>query len=292
MERRPLVISWGEILWDLFPDEPRLGGCAANVAFHLAQLGTRASLVSRLGEDALGDRALRELRASSVEVDLVQRDAQMPTGTVRVEIEQGEPRFSMTDRAAWDRIEWSEAIGVAIAAADVFCFGTLAQRTQVGSDSLRRAWSAGGPRTRLVCDVNLLRPHPTRAVVEDSLRAADVVKLNESEREWLRDLFGVRDPIGWMLGELGVEMVALTRGEHGCVLFGGDRPPVRAVPERVANAGDRVGAGDAFTATLCALLPVGRDLEQIAEVANRVAAHVATQTGAMPRLPEALRLFA
>ena len=56
-----LFISWGELLWDLFPDGPRLGGAAANLAYHLARLGRPAQLVSRVGNDELGRRAVSEL---------------------------------------------------------------------------------------------------------------------------------------------------------------------------------------------------------------------------------------
>jgi fructokinase len=58
------VVIWGELLWDRFPvaaapasaaaadDGARLGGAPANVAWHLAQAGGWARLVTRLGDDA------------------------------------------------------------------------------------------------------------------------------------------------------------------------------------------------------------------------------------------------
>ncbi|MCE7893681.1 MAG: hypothetical protein DYH12_28955, partial [Sorangiineae bacterium PRO1] len=57
VERSPRIVAFGELLFDLFPDGPRLGGAAANMAFHAAALGARALLVSRVGDDPLGRRA-------------------------------------------------------------------------------------------------------------------------------------------------------------------------------------------------------------------------------------------
>ena len=61
------VVSWGELLWDVFADEERLGGCACNVAYHLAALGESVSLVSRVGNDERGEAALRRLREVGVD---------------------------------------------------------------------------------------------------------------------------------------------------------------------------------------------------------------------------------
>jgi len=54
---------------------------------------------------------------------------------------------------------------------------------------------------------------------------------------------------------------------------------------------DTVGAGDAFTATLVIGLLQGIDLEIINQHANRVAAYVCSQSGAVPSLPPELLEF-
>jgi len=52
-----VIVCWGELLWDLFPSGPALGGAAANVAVNLLRLGATPLLVSRVGRDALGNQA-------------------------------------------------------------------------------------------------------------------------------------------------------------------------------------------------------------------------------------------
>lgn len=282
------VVSWGELLWDLFPDGPRLGGAAANVARHLAALGDDVALVSRVGADELGREALRRLAEYGVDTRWVQVDPKNPTGTVRVELDHGEPRFSIVERVAWDAIEWNEGVADVIGHADVLCYSTLAQRTALGFGALRTALGAVQPSCFTVCDLNLRPPFETREVVEASLARATVVKLNEREAERVAQLFGAVDPVAWLLAR-GVRLVALTRAERGSVLATTrERWDHSGVPLS-STTGDPVGAGDAFVATLAHHLARGTPQAQAQDHANRVASFVASQPGGMPELPNALR---
>ena len=56
------------------------GGAESNVARHLAALGFDTHWLSRLGDDALGDRILASLSESGVTVESVTRDPINPTG--------------------------------------------------------------------------------------------------------------------------------------------------------------------------------------------------------------------
>jgi fructokinase len=61
---QPRVAGIGEILWDRFPDGDRLGGAPANFAFHAAQLGASAQIVSRIGNDRDGEGLANLLNTS------------------------------------------------------------------------------------------------------------------------------------------------------------------------------------------------------------------------------------
>ncbi|HEY4107162.1 MAG TPA: PfkB family carbohydrate kinase, partial [Polyangiaceae bacterium] len=182
-------IAWGELLWDLFPDGPRLGGAAANAAYHAHCLGANALLVSRVGDDELGARARSELFARGVETRAIQIDDTAPTGTVNVEFGDGEPRYRIATGVAWDRIGYQPELGEVFAEADVICFGTLAQRSPLGFDAIERALS-NAPKTALrLCDLNVREPFATRAIVDRALGLASIVKLNEGEVATLSRLF-------------------------------------------------------------------------------------------------------
>src|SRR5688572_18194797 len=80
----PRTICFGELLLRLSPPgyerllqspllEANFGGGEANVAVSLAQFGLNSSFVTRLPANALGDAALRALRAEGVGVDSILR---------------------------------------------------------------------------------------------------------------------------------------------------------------------------------------------------------------------------
>ena len=280
------LVSWGELLWDLFPDGARLGGAAANLAYHAAQLGCHSLLVSRVGDDDLGRRALEELGRAGVDLGCVQIDAEAATGSVRVEVNDGEPRFSIEQRAAWDAIAYDAALATRLGGADVFCYNTLAQRQPLGSRALSQALADVGPDCIRFCDLNLRPPFFDAETVIASVSSADVVKLNQAEADYLARHTGGRDVQSWLF-DRGVELVALTRGAGGALLA---TPSERFEhPGLAAEAGgDSVGAGDAFSAALAFHLARATELGVALERASRLGAYVASRTGAMPPLPDTL----
>ena len=74
------LLCVGEMLWDVLPDGEYLGGAPLNVAVHAARLGFDARLVSRVGDDERGHRALEAIAALGIDPALVQRDVRYPTG--------------------------------------------------------------------------------------------------------------------------------------------------------------------------------------------------------------------
>lgn len=283
---RRSVICWGELIWDLFPDGPRLGGCAANVAYHVSRLGSPARLVSRVGNDELGRGAVEFLRGAGVDTSLVQVDPRAPTGVVRIGIAAGEPQFSIVTEAAWDRIDIGADVRGALAEAKVLYFGTLAQRTPLGATTLRAAVAACARDCVRVCDLNVRPPFVTPEAMDFSVRTADVIKLNEREAEFISKSFGCNDVIDWLFEQPQLRLVALTRGSKGSVLVTRTRRvETDAVRYESADA-DAVGAGDAFAAVLSHHAAMMDDLERLGVLANRYAGFVASQRGAMPFVPD------
>jgi hypothetical protein len=61
------IVAIGELLWDLLPDGPHLGGAPFNVAVNLHRLGRPTVLVSAAGADDAGDRAISEVERWGVD---------------------------------------------------------------------------------------------------------------------------------------------------------------------------------------------------------------------------------
>lgn len=279
------VVIWGEVLWDRFPDGARLGGAPANVAWHLGLAGGWAQLVSRIGNDADGERALARL-STVCDVSLVQIDPERATGEVEVTIADGEPRYRLMPGRAWERIAWTCDVERAITEAGVLVYGTLAQRTSAGLDGWRAAVAAARGTCLKVCDVNLRKSengHPENGpAVMEAIAAADVVKVNDRELATLAAWQGWADPIRELRQR---RVLAVTHGAGGSTLYG--ESDVIEIPGMPASkGGDNVGCGDAFIAILVHGMTLGWDLGLSGRVASRWAAAVAEERGATPELTE------
>ena len=282
-----LVVCWGEVLWDMFPDEPRLGGAPANVAHHLAKLGRKVALVSRVGDDELGRRALASMRAAGIIVDGVQVDAHRPTGYVEVTISRKEPSYQLAGGCAWEEIQLDAEAEALLRRGSALCFGTLSQRSPMGREELARALAAAPPGCLKVCDPNLRPSHLDEQVLRASLATADLVKLNAREAAIVGEHIQPSDPVRWLLEETGALWVAVTRGEHGSVVFSRqDRHEHPGFP--AAPGGDNVGAGDAFLAALIDRTLRKTPLAAANAAANRYASLVASRKGATPDIARAL----
>jgi len=286
------IVGIGEILWDLLPSGKQLGGAPANFTCHAWALGAEARLVSRVGEDALGREIIERWGVRGILTDTIAVDKERLTGTVSVELDaNGQPKYTIHERVAWDRIEADDAALDAVGRADAVCFGTLAQRTKSSRAAIAVLLAATRPDALRIFDVNLRPPFVARDVIVESMKPANVLKLNEHELPVLADIFSLSgssaEQIAALAGRFGLRLVALTRGGEGSLLFGdgvlSDHPGLKA------TVLDTVGAGDAFTAALTLGLLHRWDLERINQHANEVAAFVCSQSGATPKLPEALR---
>ncbi|MBX9584342.1 MAG: carbohydrate kinase [Gemmataceae bacterium] len=286
------AVGIGEVLWDLLPDGPQLGGAPANFAYHAAALGAEARVVSRVGRDDRGRELVRRLGELGVRTDAVEEDPAAPTGTVTVEVAaDGQPRYVIHKGVAWDRLAGEEAGRRAVAAADVVCFGTLAQRAEPSRTAIRALLQHTRPDALRVFDVNLRQHYDTPELIAGSLAVANVLKVNEPELALLADLFGLpagdRGRVAELARRFGLRAVAYTRGGQGSLLHSGggwsDHP---GVPTAVV---DTVGAGDSFTAALALGLLFGWPLDLAHGRAAAVAAYVCSRPGGTPELPHELR---
>ncbi|MEW5818192.1 MAG: PfkB family carbohydrate kinase, partial [Spirochaetota bacterium] len=131
------IVSFGEALWDLLPDGPVLGGAPLNLAYRINTLGHKGIILSRLGNDDLGKRALEALKNLRMDTGFIQIDAGHNTGTVHVHLDElKNPHFEIVGNAAYDFIEPSAAMTDVVKNADCLCFGTLVQRTEVSRKTL------------------------------------------------------------------------------------------------------------------------------------------------------------
>lgn len=278
------VLVWGEVLWDRFPDGAQLGGAPANVAWHLGQAGAWAQLVSRVGDDEWGHKAMAQL-SQLVDINLIQVDPARGTGEVLVVLQDGEPRYSLVPDRAWEHIELTPAVRASFDDAGAFVYGTLSQRSPAGLASWRRALAELPSGVLKVCDPNLRPVDLSPTVLGEAIEAADVLKINERELALLGAAMGWKDPIEALRAKPRV--LAVTRGAAGSTIYAEDRV-IEVAGVAARPGGDSVGCGDAYLAILIHGAISGWNLEDSGPAASRWAAEVASRRGATPLFEEEL----
>jgi fructokinase len=287
------VVGIGEVLWDLLPGGPQLGGAPANFACHARALGADASVVTRVGDDELGHRILDRFRKMCLPLNTVQVDPVAPTGTASVTLNpSGIPQFHLQENVAWDRLVVTEHLLNIVQTADAICFGTLAQRGVVSRSAIQRLLAVASADALRIFDVNLRGSFYSRDVIDQSLALANVLKLNSDELPILGEMFSIgggtpRSQIQSLAKMFQLRIVALTCGEKGSLIYAeGVWSEQVPAPTPVV---DTVGAGDSFTAALVMGLLAGMPLQDAHAFANEVSTFVCSQPGATPALPQAFR---
>lgn len=286
------VIGIGEVLWDLLPSGPQLGGAPANFACHAHALGAQTAVVTRVGNDNFGRIIQQRFEKMGVANGTVQVDNQAPTGTVTVSLSgNGIPHFVIHEPVAWDRLILTPDALDAIQTADAVCFGTLAQRHEQARNTIQKLVAAVPKNTLRILDINLRQKYFSREIIEQSLHLADILKLNDVELVILADMFDLKGSTRSQLELLAIKfdlkMIALTRGPAGSLLFrDGQWSDCPSIPIEVV---DTVGAGDAFTAMLAMGMLHRLSLDKINALADEAARYVCSCAGATPPLPETIR---
>ncbi len=285
------VVGLGEVLWDLLPSGPQLGGAPANFAWHARQLGAEVRVVTRVGNDSYGRRIFQRFQQMGIDWATVQVDQKLATGTATVLLDgTGKPQFSINSNVAWDALSFTDEALDAVRTAHAVCFGTLAQRTASASAVIQRLVAAGNSSSLRVLDLNLRQSFYSKQIIERSLEICNVLKLNDAELMTLSSVLGLKGSIKQEIEQLsrqyGLQMVALTRGENGSLLYqSGNWSEFAASQVQVV---DTVGAGDAFTAALILGLLNQFNLQDLHRIAVEVANYVCCRPGATPPLPENL----
>lgn len=245
-------------------------------------------MVSAVGNDIRGQKAIEILRSYGVDTSLIQVIAGSSTGTVGVQIDAaGKPAFTIHRNSAWDQLTWSDALAGRIQSADAVCFGTLGQRSLTSMITIRRCLEAASAAGIMrVLDINLRSPFFDDTMIRESIPLASILKL--SDEELPRVCRACNLPTEHSLSELAqnlrsmfdLEVIVVTRGADGAMMV--TRSEVLEQPGIPTIVRDTVGAGDAFTAAFVMGL-----LQKEAHAANlfqacTVAAKVCSHAGAVP----------
>lgn len=276
------IICYGEMLWDIFPKESIAGGAPMNVALQLHHLGLNVEMISRIGDDKLGNKLLAFVKDFGLSDTFIQKDPVHPTGTVIVNDQDKENiRYEIVKPAAWDYIQWTEDMGKALKNADALIFGTLAARSMESKATLDKLLET--PVLKIV-DINLRAPFYSADLIEHLLTKANILKINEDELTLLADFYDLPSKMEAALEKLNelfdFDLICITLGSKGAALY--QDGEIISHPGYPVTVKDTVGAGDAFLAGFVSRYLTNETPEKTLDFASALGALVATYSGGTP----------
>ena len=277
------IIGLGEILWDMLPTGKQLGGAPANFAYHVCRLGGNGWAVSAISDDELGREIKNTL--STKKLNTILEEVNEPTGTVQVTLDAtGVPTYDITEGVAWDHIPFTERIGNLAKETSAVCFGTLAQRSPESRATIHKFIESMPAGSLKVFDINLRQKYYDEKIISDSLRLADILKINDEELEIVSRMLCLtgtsEERCRAISREFNLKFVILTMGGDGSKVILEDRVHL-STPGKI-NIVDTVGAGDSFTAAFMLAYLRGESIEKAHTLATEVSSYVCTKAGAMP----------
>jgi len=283
----PLIICFGEVLWDVFPTHKEIGGAALNVALRLSSLGNDVSMISSVGNDNDGKKLISFIATNNINADEIQINKEFETSQVKVILDKkGSATYNIEFPCAWDNIQLNEELKEFVKKSDAFIFGSLVARNKVSKHTLLELLKVAKYK---IFDVNLRPPHYTMDVLSKLMEEANFIKFNDDELlEVCKQLdfysSDIESNIKFISNTTKTSNICVTLGKEGAILFTNDT--------FFKNSGysiqvkDTVGAGDSFLASLISELLSKKLPQEALDFACAVGAIVASSNGANPRIAE------
>lgn len=277
------IVAFGEVVWDILPNEKILGGTPSNMVFRCNSFGDEGYLLSRVGEDELGIAALKRLNELGISDTNVQVDSAFSTGTVNIHFdENSEPVYKVTLDVAFDHIEFSpEALKLA-RKADCLFFGMLPQRFGISKNTIRELIKES-PKSLKFFDLKLFQHFFDVKVVESCLHSSNIVRIKEKEISFLAEKLRVAaTDLESFCSEISkkfkVKLVLITRGENGVFAFHEKKGAFVDYGYNIKMI-DNIGSGMAFSAGFLHYYLAGENIQEALNFGNAAGAVNATRLG-------------
>jgi fructokinase len=241
----------GEVLIDILPTGPVVGGGPANTAKALARLGHDVHFIDGISSDAYGVSAKAELLADGVNLDLALASNQPTcTATVSLDAAGGASYEFLIDGTATFDFNSSWLPDPYRYQPQVLHIGTLVTVIEPGASALYDWAMQVAELAPIVFDPNI-RPsvQPDRdlyeAAVEKWAALSAVIKVSDDDLAWLFPGQSIDDVANRWIND-GAFLVVVTRGADGLVGYTADGrvevPGVKVDVVDTVGAGDTVGA--------------------------------------------------
>ncbi|KAJ8647374.1 hypothetical protein MRB53_000397 [Persea americana] len=312
-EKKPLVVSFGEMLIDFVPDVAGVslgdslgfikapGGAPANVAVAISKLGGRSAFIGKFGEDEFGHMLVEILKKNGVNTEGICFDPNARTALAFVTLKtNGQTEFTFYRNPSADMMLTESDLNVdLIQQAKIFHYGSISFISEPCRSALLAAMDAAREAGLLLSyDPNVRLPlWPSEDAAKEGILSiwteADFIKVSDDEVAFLTNGGDPQnEEVVMSLWFDGLKLLVVTDGEKGCRYFTKDfKGKVNGFSVKTVDA---TGAGDAFVGAL--LVSLAKDesiiqdegkLRDALTFANACGALSTTQKGAIPGLPDA-----
>ena len=281
------ILSFGDIIWDVYPEKACIGGAMLNFAAHIAKSGADSFLMSSIGDDKLGYDALDKLTEFNVNTKFISTSKELPTGQCRVTLDANAvPSFSLLDNVAYDKISTTDA--ALSESFDAIAFGSVPIRHEHNIKELKRLIenrNAG----KIYCDINLRAPFFDESSVAFCLQMPNILKVSEVELEYVMKNLLHSDEVDYEKSARALckaydnlELILITCGEYGAYAYSKKEDKTYYRPSKKVDVVSTVGAGDSFGAAFLVDYLSGRSIEEALVSATERSAYVVSHIDAVP----------
>lgn len=278
------IVAFGEVVWDILPNGKVLGGTPSNLVFRCNLFNEQGFLLSRVGDDELGNEAFDKLKELNISDENVQVDSEFPTGTVQIILEKNsEPRYIVTPEVAFDHIEFSAESLKLVRDADCLFYGLLPQRFGISKNTLRELIKES-PDSLHFFDLKLFEHFFNVSVVENLLWSSNIVRIKEKEIGFLSNELGLNaENLNTFCNELSgkykIDLILVTRGQNGVFAYH-KKKGAFFEPGYCIEEVDNIGSGMAFSAGFLHYYLNGKSIQQALSFGNAAGALNTTKRGA------------
>tara|TARA_B100000674_G_C37937054_1_gene960798 strand:+ start:1195 stop:2064 length:870 start_codon:yes stop_codon:yes gene_type:complete len=277
------IVCFGEVLWDIYPDRIEIGGAPFNVYYRLHSLGNNVKIISSIGDDDLGLKALKFFKKNNLNSEFISIDKKHKTGQVKIHLKSGEPFYDIVDNVAWDFIPITKQHNSENF--DYLIFGSLAIRNDKSFETLKEIIRKSKFK---ILDLNIRQNYYKKYKLDYLLNSTDFLKINIDELFILRDLFNIKDDetediVQKIFSKFNLKYICLTNGSVNSSFFDGNK--FIYVDSLRVKSIDNVGAGDNFLASFINEYFIKKNsLKSSLKIASIYGAITTTKKGAVPSI--------
>ncbi len=279
------IVTYGEMLWDVYPDKKCIGGAPLNFSAHLSRHGENVSLMSAVGDDELGIEILEQIDNWGINPQYISVLDNKETGKCLVTLDKNSvPMYNLLDDVAWDYIENESIFNEKT---DVLYLGTLALRSESNYTFIKRLLSSAQIGEVFV-DVNIRKPFYTDDKIRFLAENATILKISDEELPIICDALSVEDndykKVAEILGReyKNLKLILITLGDKGAYLYDNVNKNDCVCRGEKVDVVSTVGAGDSFSAAFLHKYLRGEKLGECLKYAVHISAYVCSFYEAVP----------